>query len=78
MQKALQQAQNSCTDAQRSVFSNLFALVEIDESGKGKGRGRKPNSSPGAKAKQNRVVKEVTDSSEDSSEVSAFFYLFSY
>ncbi|XP_075226448.1 integrator complex subunit 3 isoform X2 [Lycorma delicatula] len=68
MQKALQQAQNSCTDAQRSVFSNLFALVEIDESGKGKGRGRKPNSSPGAKTKQNRVVKEVTDSSDESSE----------
>lgn len=68
MQKALQQAQNSCTDAQRSVFSNLFALVEIDDSSKGKGRGRKPNSSPGAKTKQNRVVKEVTDSSDDSSE----------
>lgn len=66
MQKALQQAQASCTDAQRNLFSNLFALVEVDDPGRGKGRGRKPNSSP-AKSKPNRSVKE-TDSSGETSE----------
>lgn len=31
MQRALQQAQNLCTDVQRKKFSDLFALAEVDE-----------------------------------------------
>lgn len=51
----------------------MFALVEVDDPGRGKGRGRKPNSSP-AKSKPNRFVKE-TDSSGESSEVSRVLHM---
>ncbi|KAG8247550.1 Integrator complex subunit 3 [Homalodisca vitripennis] len=69
MQRALQQAQTSCTEAQKNHFSNLFALVELDDPGRGKGRGRKPNHNTKGKSK---AYKNVSDSSEESSEVRNF------
>lgn len=59
-------SQSSCTDSQKSHFSNLFALVELDDPGRGKGRGRKPNYSTKGKAK---VYKGISDTTEESSEV---------
>ncbi|XP_014244621.1 integrator complex subunit 3 [Cimex lectularius] len=67
MQKALQQAQSACTDTQKSQFSNLFALVEVEETGRGKGggRGRRPANSMAKK----KIAKDITsDSTDESSE----------
>ncbi|XP_063229755.1 integrator complex subunit 3 isoform X2 [Bacillus rossius redtenbacheri] len=69
MQRALQQAQSSCSDAQRKRFSDLFALAEAEEveavvkksPGRG-GAGRK------AKGKGRAAPKEASDSSDESSE----------
>jgi hypothetical protein len=84
MQKALQIAQAACTDTQRMLFSNLFQLLEDDEphtpttnknSTGGKGRGRKAaptfgNSNKRTTVMLKSVIKELSDSSEESSEVS--------
>ncbi|PSN45263.1 Integrator complex subunit 3 [Blattella germanica] len=88
MQRALQQAQNLCTDVQRKKFSDLFALAEVDEvetvapkpssgsKGSSGGRGRKAGSSnstsKAAASKSRAATKEVSESSEESSEVSNF------
>lgn len=58
--------QSTCTDAQKNHFSNLFSLVEVDDTGKSKGRGRKPNFSKS----KSKIYK--SDSSEESSEVCNF------
>lgn len=82
MQKALQIAQAACTDTQRMLFSNLFQLLEEDEphtpttnknsTGGGKGRGRKAAPTFGNSNKRNAksVIKSLSESSEESSEVS--------
>lgn len=81
MQKALQIAQAACTDTQRMLFSNLFQLLEEDEphvpttnknSTGGKGRGRKAAPTFGNSNKKNAksVIKDLSESSEESSEVS--------
>jgi len=81
MQKALQIAQAACTDTQRMLFSNLFQLLEEDEphtpttnknSTGGKGRGRKAAPTFGNSNKRNAksVIKGLSESSEESSEVS--------
>lgn len=81
MQKALQIAQAACTDTQRMLFSNLFQLLEEDEphapttnknSTGGKGRGRKaaPTFSNSNKRNAKSVIKSLSESSEESSEVS--------
>lgn len=83
MQKALQIAQAACTDTQRMLFSNLFQLLEEDEphapttnrnSTSGK-RGRKAAPTFGNSNKKNAksVIKDLSDSSEESSEVSQPF-----
>ncbi|XP_066993064.2 integrator complex subunit 3 isoform X2 [Anabrus simplex] len=81
MQRALQQAQSVCTDAQRKRFSDLFALAEVEEleisgtksrsSGGGRGRKSATSNSSGTKgsaSKGRAAAKEVSDSSEESSE----------
>lgn len=81
MQKALQIAQAACTDTQRMLYGNLFQLLEEDEphtpttnknSTGGKGRGRKAAPTFGNSNKRNAksVIKDLSDSSEESSEVS--------
>ncbi|CAA9997160.1 unnamed protein product [Nesidiocoris tenuis] len=67
MQKALHQAQSSCTEVQKSQFSNLFSLLEVEETtrGKGSGRGRRPANSVAKK----KIAKElISDSTDDTSE----------
>lgn len=69
MQKALQQAQSACTESQKSQFSNLFALVEVEENtgGRGKGgRGRRPANPPASKKRAQKEM--ISDSSDMSSE----------
>lgn len=81
MQKALQIAQAACTDTQRMLFSNLFQLLDEDEPhpsttnknlAGGKGRGRKAAPTFGNSNKKNAksVIKDLSESSEESSEVS--------
>nr|CAD7407919.1 unnamed protein product [Timema poppensis] len=69
IQRALQQAQASCSDSQRKRFGDLFALAEVDEvetTSKKKGVvGRKGK---GAGAKSRAPAREVSDTSEESSE----------
>ncbi|KAL1117815.1 hypothetical protein AAG570_004130, partial [Ranatra chinensis] len=71
MQKALGQAQAVCTDSQKSQFSGLFALVEVEETGRGKGgggggvRGRRVANST---AKRKPVKEVISDTSDESSE----------
>jgi hypothetical protein len=86
MQRVLQIAQAACTDTQRSLYRNLFALLEDEEppvtSGKNapstsKGRGRKTASSSTSNnysskhrnASNRTSLKELSDTSESSSEV---------
>lgn len=90
MQRALQIAQAACTDTQRGLYSNLFALLEEEEQNAtttktvpstSKGRGRKPTgsynsttntnsySSKHRNASNRSSLKELSDSSESSSEV---------
>lgn len=84
MQKALQQAQSSCTESQKSQFSNLFALVEVEENttGRGKGgRGRRPaNPPPKKKPTKGGVISDLSDISSEVriSAVIFKFYLFVY
>lgn len=91
MQRALQIAQAACTDTQRGLYSNLFALLEEEEPttninktapSTSKGRGRKATGSHNSTANTNSYsskhrnasnrtsLKELSDSSESSSEVS--------
>ncbi|GLH05303.1 Integrator complex subunit 3 homolog [Gryllus bimaculatus] len=83
VQRALQQAQTACNDAQRKRFSDLFALAEADDletpppppapttgtkgrpSGGGRGRKAANKAAPTKRA----APKEVSESSEESSEV---------
>nr|XP_018909585.1 PREDICTED: integrator complex subunit 3 [Bemisia tabaci] len=74
MQRALQTAQYACTETQRSLYSNLFALLEPAENtkttdrGKSSGRGRKAQTnSSNYKSKSSRSNK-FSDSSDESSE----------
>ncbi len=91
MQRILQIAQAACTDTQRGLYSNLFALLDDDEPvittsktapSTSKGRGRKAAgsacnsttsnsySSKHRSATNRSSLKELSDSSEISSEVS--------
>lgn len=90
MQRILQIAQAACTDTQRGLYSNLFALLEEEEQptntnktapSTSKGRGRKATgsynstntnsySSKHRNASSRTSLKELSDSSESSSEVS--------
>lgn len=92
MQKALQIAQAACTDTQRMLFSNLFQLLEEDESHVpstinknstsgvgGKGRGRKAAPTFGNSTKRNAksaLKDRLSESSEDTSEVCIIFKFF--
>lgn len=86
MQKALQIAQAACTDTQRMLFSNLFQLLEEDEphppttnknSAGGKGRGRKAAPTFNSNKKNAKsVIKDLLESSEESSEVSRIYIVF--
>lgn len=68
MQKALVVAQNNSTDSQKKIFNELFSLTEEEDTSTSKsrnqGRGRKPTN------KLKRAAREVSDTSEESSEVS--------
>ena len=69
LQNALAQVQSLCTDLQKGRFSDLFALADTDvEAPPGK-RGRKPT-----KSKGRQIVKQDSDSSDVSSEVSFYYY----
>jgi hypothetical protein len=82
MQKALGQAQSVCTDSQKSQYSNLFALLEVEETtggggGRGKGapRGRRPAATSAnnpANKKSAKPMIFIKDSSEESTEVSLY------
>lgn len=74
IQRALQVAQINGNDAQRQAFSDLFALAETEErSQKTSGRGgQKVGKSRSSKPKAS--LKEISDSSENSSEVSFVFF----
>lgn len=71
MQKSLQVAHSNSSDSQRKQFSELFALVEEEETtttkSKGPGRGRKPAN----KTTNKRNTRDISDLSPiDTSEVS--------
>lgn len=73
MQRALSIAQNNSNDSQRKQFSELFALMEEEEEisatkSRSQGRGRKPATKTAATNKR-QAVREISDSSEESSEV---------
>ncbi|XP_071450149.1 integrator complex subunit 3 [Hetaerina americana] len=81
IQRALNRAQSACTETQKKRFSDLFALAEVEEpppvetkssSGKGSGGGRGRRAGGGhsgsGKGAKSRVVKEVSESSDDTSE----------
>lgn len=78
MQRALNIAQNNSSDSQRKQFSELFALMEEEEEissttkSRSQGRGRKPANKTTATNKR-APVREITDSSEESSEVCDFW-----
>lgn len=77
MQRALQQVQATCSDAQKKRFSDLLALAEdLSPRGSGTtGRGTRKAASSAKTTQRGRTVKEViSDSTEDSSEVS-YYYL---
>uniref|UniRef100_A0A069DZP7 SOSS complex subunit A homolog n=3 Tax=Triatominae TaxID=70999 RepID=A0A069DZP7_9HEMI len=69
MQKALQQAQSACSDSQKSQFSNLFALVEVDEGGSGRGKGSGRGRRPANSVAKRKIAKDIiSDTSDESSE----------
>lgn len=72
MQRALSIAQNNSSDSQRKQFSELFALMEEEEeisaTKRPQGRGRKPANKSIAVKRQ--AVRDISDTSEESSEVS--------
>lgn len=78
MQKALQQAQSACSDSQKSQFSNLFALVEVDEGGGGRGKGSGRGRRPANSVAKRKIAKDIiSDTSDESSEVvTLFIHLF--
>lgn len=75
MQRALSIAQNNSNDGQRRQFSELFALMEDEEeeisstTKRSQGRGRKPAASKPTTVSKRQVIREISDSSEESSEV---------
>jgi integrator complex subunit 3 len=71
MQRALQQASAVCTDGQRKRFSDLLALAEdLAPRGSTAGvRGTRNKTAITAKNARTRTMKDISDSSEDSSEV---------
>lgn len=72
MQKALQQAQSACSESQKSQFSNLFALVEVEETsgGRGKGgRGRRPANPPPKKKPPKEIISDSSDLSSEEEEI---------
>jgi integrator complex subunit 3 len=68
IQRALQVAQINCTDSQRQTYSDLFALAEVEDNKKVGRAGQKIGKSRSSKPKAS--LKEISDSSENSSEVS--------
>ncbi|KAJ8948934.1 hypothetical protein NQ314_008312 [Rhamnusium bicolor] len=73
MQRALSIAQNNSNDSQRKQFSELFALMEEEEEisatkSRSQGRGRKPANKTTTTNKR-QVVWEISDTSQESSEV---------
>uniref|UniRef100_A0A224XJT9 Putative integrator complex subunit 3 n=1 Tax=Panstrongylus lignarius TaxID=156445 RepID=A0A224XJT9_9HEMI len=69
MQKALQQAQSACSDSQKSQFSNLFALVEVDEGGSGRGKGSGRGRRPANSVAKRKIAKDIiSDTSDETSE----------
>lgn len=78
MQRALQQAQSSSTETQKKQYSDLFALAEEEEvpptsKQRGARGGRKTGTNAkgaAAASKRAATVREISESSEDSSEVS--------
>ncbi|KAF6208233.1 hypothetical protein GE061_016685 [Apolygus lucorum] len=71
MQRALHQAQSSCTEAQKSQYSNLFSLLEVEETarGKGSGRGRRPANSVAKKKIAKELISDSTDESSEDEEI---------
>lgn len=85
MQRALNIAMNNSTDSQKKHFGQLFALLEEEEEisatkSRTQGRGRKPvNKGGGPQAATKRAaVRDLCDSSDESSEVGLenTFYLY--
>lgn len=74
MQRALQQAHSNSTESQKKQFNELFALAEEEEVPQSRPRGGRGGRKPGATKTSGKrpAVREVTDSSEDSSEVNMF------
>lgn len=72
MQRALQQVQATCTDAQKKRFSDLLALAEeLSPRGSGTGGRGTRKAASSAKTPRGRPAKEIiSDTTEDSSEVS--------
>lgn len=72
MQRALSIAHNNSNDGQRKQFNELFALMEEEEevssTKRSQGRGRKPANKNTVSKRQ--TVREISDTSEESSEVS--------
>lgn len=72
IQRALQVAQLNGDDTQKQAFSDLFALAEAEERNQKTGRGgHKVGKSRSSKPKAS--LKEISDSSENSSDVSSLF-----
>lgn len=69
MQKALQVAHNNSTDSQKKQFSELFALTEEEETSSSKGRNQGRGRKPAAKTANKRTTREISESSDESSEV---------
>jgi integrator complex subunit 3 len=76
MQRALNIAMNNSTDSQKKQFGKLFALLEEEEEvsatkSRSQGRGRKPANKGNTTTTSNKraTVKDICDSSEESSEV---------
>lgn len=76
MQKALQHAHNNSTEAQKKQYNELFALAEEEEIQMSRPRtgraGRKPG--PTKAPVKKTTVRDVSDSSEESSEVIITFF----
>jgi len=75
MQRALQQVLATCTDSQKKKFTDLLALAEeLSPRGSGAGgRGtRKAASTAKSQPRGSRTITIISESSEDSSEVSSF------
>lgn len=83
VQKALQQVQSSCTDPQRKVFSELFALAETEEvESKSTKTGKKTANNSTSRGKTNtrgnRPPYKEPITSEESSEVNILSISISY